>query len=462
MTPPDFERYRTRVIARRDERMPEFVARATLDAAAIAELQRARLRELVAWAAEHSPFYARRLRGLDPTRMELADLPRVPAVTKAELMSDLDDVFTDRRLRRPLLEDALAATKDMPVPVCDEYLVQATGGSSGRRGIFVSDVDAGIEVSAAVTRAVLAYRLAGPGMPRDGLRIGLVAAASPVHSTGLVTVLNPPGAGPVSIHGVPATLPPAEMQARLEAIRPHQLAGYPGVLARLARERRAGRLRIEPEGITTTSEMLTPELRASIREGFGVPVVDVFGSTEGLMGATAPDDPVFVFNSDTCIVELVDEHERPVPPGTPSDHVLVTNLANRVQPLIRYRLDDRFTQQPPAVGHGHLRATVEGRADDVLRYDGVEIHPIVVRAVLLKHPAVHDYQVRQTAGGVHVSVVAEGPLDASGVAGELRAALAAAGLPSPRAVVEPVGALERHAETGKLRRFVPLPAGARA
>ena len=132
--------------------MPESVARMRWGAAQLAELQRTRLRELLACAAERSPFYARRLRGLDVARFELADLARVPSVSKHELMCELDDVFTDRRLDRTLVEGALAATGHEPVPVLDAYLVQATGGSSGGRGIFVSDASAWAEVSAGARR----------------------------------------------------------------------------------------------------------------------------------------------------------------------------------------------------------------------------------------------------------------------------------------------------------------------
>src|SRR4030095_1407495 len=119
------------------------------------------------------------------------------------------------------------------------------------------------------------------------------------------------------------------------------------------------------------------------------------------------------------------------PLGTPSAHILLTNLCNRVQPLIRYRLDDRFTRHPDAPGRGHLRATVEGRSDEVLRYGGVQVHPLTVRAALLKHPEVLDYQVRQTATGIDVSLLADGMLDATALARELSAALVAAGLSAP-------------------------------
>jgi len=263
-----------------------------------------------------------------------------------------------------------------------------------------------------------------------------------------------PGEGPVDRYAVPVTLPLAEMVARLTAIRPDVLLGYPTVLARLA----GAGLDIRPQAVMTTSEMLTDELRAAIRMGFGVPILDLFGSTEGLMGVTEPDGSAFVFNSDTCIAEPVDADDRPVPIGTPSTHVLVTNLCNLVQPLIRYRLEDRFTQLPEVPGSPYFRATVEGRADEVLRWGAVEVHPLGVRAALLKHPEVLDYQVRQTPQGIDVALLADGALDAAVLTRELRAALAGAGLAAPVVTVARVEGLARHSDTGKLRRFVPLPA----
>ena len=449
------EEFRERVSSSRMTLMPEFVARMRLDAAGLRDLQERRLRALVAHAGQHSPFWSRRLRGLDPACVGLAQLADVPPLDKAELMRAFDDAVTDRRLNRGLVEAALARTTADPVPILGRYLAQATGGSSGTRGVFVSDVEAYVEVSTAPLRALMTSGLAAQ-LPPQGFRMAIVAAATAVHSTGLAVAMSQPGADPVDRHAVPVTLPVREMVARLNAVRPDVLLGYPSVLARLANERVAGRLEIRPHAVVTTSEMLTAELRSTIRAGFDAPIVDLFGSTEGLMGATEPDRPVFVFNSDTCIVELVDADDRPVPLGTPSTHVLVTNLCNHVQPLIRYRMDDRFSRQADAPDSAHLRATVEGRADEVLRWGAVEVHPLSVRATLLKHPAVLDYQVRQTRDGIDVAVLADDVLDPTALGRELRAALAAAGLAAPMVTVARVDRLQRHADTGKLRRFVPL------
>jgi phenylacetate-coenzyme A ligase PaaK-like adenylate-forming protein len=259
---------------------------------------------------------------------------------------------------------------------------------------------------------------------------------------------------PMRFVAVPVALPLSEIVERLNALQPAILYGYPSVLARLAREQREGRLRVAPMSISSTSENLLPEWRAAITKAFGAPIVDTFGSTEGLVGVSEPDEVPLSFNSDVCIVELVDERGAPVPPGVSSARILVTNLANRAQPLIRYEISDRFLRQPDAAGHGHLRATVEGRADDVLRFGSVEIHPLVIRSVLVKTAEADDYRVRQTRRGIEIDVLASEPLDLERLHDELALALAAAGLPEPEVVARCVPALERQPDTGKLRRFI--------
>ena len=98
---------------------------------------------------------------------------------------------------------------------------------------------------------------------------------------------------------------------------------------------------------------------------------------------------------------------------------------------------------------------MEGRADPILRYGQAEIHPLALRSVLLDTPQVLDYQVRQTARGVAVSVLAERETSLTPLRDQLCAALARAGLADPDVTVEAVPALPRHPQTGKLRRVIP-------
>ena len=298
-------------------------------------------------------------------------------------------------------------------------------------------------------------RLGAAGSPpARGPRIAFVAAASPIHATGCAVCML--DGGPVEFDPVPVTLELDRIVGRLNELKPITLYGYPSILARLAHEQMAGRLRIAPSAVSTTSESLRDPLRRAIRAAFGVPIVDIYGSSEGLVGATEPDHPVHTFATDSCIVELVDERDEPATRGTPSASVLVTNLFNTVQPLIRYRIEDQFVRRPDAEDHGHLRAEVEGRAPELLHYGELAVHPLVITSPLTRSTAVLEYQVRQTVVGADVDVVVSRPVDDAALASEVRTSLRAAGLPDAVVRLRVVDGLARDPATGKLRVVVPF------
>jgi phenylacetate-CoA ligase len=428
------------------------------DAGRLAAHQREQLRALLAHAAEGSPFYARRLAGINPARFELADLARLPVMTKQQMMDGFDELATDRRLTRARVEQHLAASAEQASLLLDEYVCLASGGSSGRRGIFVQGIEQYADFVASFLRPVAAA-LAAIGGPPGGIPVAIVGAASPVHASGFGAAAGA-GGYPVRTIAAPATLPLADLVQRLNQARPLVLQAHTTKLVLLAEEQRAGRLQIAPAVVTAMGELLTETGRAAIGAAFGVPLVNQFTCTEGLTGQSDPGGTVLTFASDMCLTELVDQDDQPVPDGTPSAKVLLTNLSNYTQPLIRYELTDRLTRHPAGSGDGHLRATVEGRADDTFRYGDVTIDPLVIRTVMVRTPAALEYQVRQTGRGIDLAVVTAGPLDHAALAAALTRSLRAAGLPDPQVHLRRVPDIARHPQTGKARRFIPADATA--
>ncbi|MBE1608904.1 hypothetical protein [Actinopolymorpha pittospori] len=67
-----------------------------------------RLRALLAHARERSPFHARRLRDLDPSSATVADLARLPVMTKQEAQQEWDSIVTVPDLTRERAEGILA------------------------------------------------------------------------------------------------------------------------------------------------------------------------------------------------------------------------------------------------------------------------------------------------------------------------------------------------------------------
>jgi phenylacetate-CoA ligase len=438
-------------------RIPEHLERLSWGAERIEAAQRDGLRRLLAHAVAHSPFHRQRLAGAEVAGIEPGDLASLPVMTKTDMMATIDDVFTDRRLTLAAIEQALAATGDQPVPVLGRYMALATGGSTGRRGVFVFDPAAKAAFILSIIRSLLARLHAAGGIPPGGLPMAMVGAGSAVHATGAAAAETVGTDVPVRVTSVPVTLPWPQIVDRLNALQPPALIGFASALARLAAEQSAGRLHIAPMVIISTSETLLPEAGMEITEAFGTPVVNSFASTEGLMGSSAPGGDVLMFNSDMCIIELVDADNRPVGPGVPSAKVLVTNLYNLAQPLIRYEMADSFVLEPSAGGPGHLLARAHGRADEVFHYQAGDLHPHIIRSVMLRSPEVADYQIRQTRTGIEADIIAaSGGASTDALRRRLAEALAHGGLSQPDVTVRIAGDLARNADSGKLRRFIPL------
>jgi phenylacetate-coenzyme A ligase PaaK-like adenylate-forming protein len=426
--------------------MPAHVERLSWDAGRIASWQRDRLRALLAIALDASAYHARRLDGLDPSTFELEQLPSLPVMTKTSMMADFDDVVTDRRVSRAAAEAASAAATAVPHPIDGEFLVLATGGSSGQRGLFVFDPETFAEFGATILRPTAA-RLRAGAPPTTGRTLAMVAAGSPIHATGAaICVLD---GSPFEFVPIPVTQPLGDIVRALNDLQPNALFGYPSVLALLAHERDSGRLQISPDTITSNSETLRSHQRERIRDSFGVPILNIYGSSEGLVGCSAPDELPLTFASDGCITELVDDDDRPVPMGTPATAVLVTNLFNHTQPLIRYRLEDRFVRQPNGTS-GHLRALVEGRASDLIHIDGLTIHPLTVVSPLAARADVVDFHVVSTGTVVHVEVVAPGGADRERLEAEIVRSMRAASVRHPVVTVDVVDTPRRLAHSGKV------------
>ena len=108
-------------------------------------------------------------------------------------------------------------------------------------------------------------------------------------------------------------------------------------------------------------------------------------------------------NTDWVVLEPVDRELQPVPPGERSHTVLLTNLANYVQPIIRYDLGDSVTvlPEPCSCGSPLPVIRVEGRRDDVMRLateNGAEIPvlPLAVATALEEEAGVFRFQLIQT------------------------------------------------------------------
>lgn len=412
-----------------------------------------RLRDLLAWSIEHSPFHTDRLVGVDPARFTEAAMESLPVMTKDDLMSEFSSIVTDSRLTLDVVEDHVANVDDNEY-LFDRFRAVTSSGSSGRRGVFVYDWDEWTTLALMQSRSRLGTA-DDSARPRGAATASLFAGAGAHLSRVMRTFLAEPGD---EVHHLPMTLPVAEVVRGLNAAQPELLMGYPSALDLVVREAQAGRLGISPRFVESGGELLMDRTRVAVRDLWGVEIDDSWAVVEGAYAFSCPSSRAMHLPDDLVIIEAVDQAGRPVPPGEPATKLYLTNLYNRTQPLIRFEISDGLTVLDGVCpcGSAHSRITeLTGRADIVFEYDNsVKVHPMVLRLELHDERHVTEYQVRQTARGVCVKVVTDRPEELDGIQNRLVRTLRTAGLGDPEVTVEAVDRLERLA-AGKLRQFIP-------
>lgn len=421
----------------------------------LVDYQRGRLRGLIRHAVDRSPYYRTTL-GPGAERAELSDLPTLP---KRVLMEQFDRVVTDRRLHLADLEPFLARA-DAGALYLGEYRIFSTSGTTGVPGLFLYS-----QAEFARWVAVFVRSFARLGMTPETRIVG-VGAPSALHLSQQVIAAMQAGRDGSPRLSVATRLD--EMVSALHAYQPEVIGGYPSVIALLAEEQLQGRLAIAPRIVLTTSEVLTQDAAARIEAAWTKPVEGYFTTEVGVVAAGSLDH-VGLHVCEEAIVEVVDEDNRPVPPGMLGSKVLLTNLVNHTQPLIRYELSDAIELEAgddPSGRPFDRISRIDGRSDDVLvlparRGGDVAVHPYRLRAPFVRLLDVVQYQVVQRAEELVVRIVVRdtAPPDLpETVRRVVEGALAAAGARFP-VRVEAVDAIARESGHAAKVKLVVSAAG---
>lgn len=186
-------------------------------------------------------------------------------------------------------------------------------------------------------------------------------------------------------------------------LRPRILQGYAGAIVHLARHLSAARQHpYRPQAVWVTASPLSRPDRLMIESAFSTPVYDQYGCGEvfWIAAECKRQHGLHVF-SDARHVEIVDADGRPCPANT-EGQVIVTDLENKVFPLIRYQNDDYAALWDVGCDCGvnlPLMSPIKGRVTDrVILPDGSSISGEFLTTIFDDYPdLVQAFQILQHA-----------------------------------------------------------------
>ncbi len=427
-------------------------------------VQQKRLRQLVGLAMDRSPFYREKYRGIDRKNFKLSDLP---PTNKQELMAHFDAMVTDPAVRQSEVERFVADPENLGRWFLGRYAVSHTSGSQGQPMLILQDRKA-LEIFF----ALMCSRANPAGTP--GILQGISRLINPVR-VAIVTMRRGSYPSGSAIEFMPELVGKfvrikclsslqADLAEELNAFQPNVLVSYASVLEALAL--RSEQLSLKHlRQIANISEQLTARARSRVQTAFGVPLPDHYAVGECLLLAngcqTGSGSHV---NADWAILEVVDDNYQPVPVGELGKKILVTNLANTVQPFIRYEVGDqiRVTEGTCECGSRLPKiAHVEGRAAEIFWvFDGAKhrmVHASLFHSVLDALGEIREWQAVQTERNrleVRLELLPNSTFSADTGEGTLRRMFQENGLPAEVVVdIRIVPYLAPDPVTNKFRRM---------
>lgn len=361
-------------------------------------LQTKRFKKLLRHVLQNSRFYQLYYKehGITIKNIENISVTDLPPISKQMMMDHYDDLVCDRFLKRKNIEEFLSGSAKPKEKYRNIYTVIHTSGSCGTLSLFVYGPEDWAVIKALVVARVIKPN---PYFYRK-IKVSFIGATDGHYAGVSLASEVPPLFGrflPFSINS-----PLETIDDKCNAFCPDVLSGYSSGIHLLSQEQLKGNIAIRPERIICTSDPLTAEMRNTIKQAFGTEPVNFYAGSESLTMAVQCErhENLHLF-TDWHIFEAVDDDLRPVAAGTPGN-LLLTNLYNYTQPLIRYQMHDEVVINEQPCGCGSPFSTIRnlaGRQEEFLWFDTADgkrdyLHPIVL--VELFVAGLKKFQVIQT------------------------------------------------------------------
>ena len=336
--------------------------------AAVERWQSRRIERWLAYHARRVPAFADMPPG--------TPLSELPVMTKTDLMAAFAS-YNVAGIDAAQGWQAFETTKSI-----DGYVVGASTGTSGNRGLFVISQTERYRWLG----AILAKGLPDFWRRRDRVAV-LLPLDTPLYDTANAT-------GRLLLRFFDTSAPLNTHRDALARFDPTVLIAPPRVLRGLV----ALELPLRPRAVFSAAEKLEAFDRAAIEAGFATPLREIYMASEGLFAVSCRHGRLHLAE-DCMLFELEDRGGGRVSP-------LITDFSRTTQIMLRYRMNDLLVMDDaPCPCGSPLRVVREivGRVDDVFHLRSttggtVELTPDILRnAIVDADRAITDFRLVQTA-----------------------------------------------------------------
>ena len=337
----------------------------------IEKLQKNKLIKLVKYAYKNSKLYKQlfKSKGLTYEELEDIDIKDLPKTNKNLLMDNFNDLITVDNINKKDVINFIDDHQDPTKLLNDKYYVIHSSGTTGEIGYYIYTKN-----NWELLKAVGASRLFDSfGIQRKSyVFIGAVDG----HYAGISFFLSPVNKFEEYFYKdfllLDINTPLNYFIDKLNSLQPNVISGYPSAMKMLIEYQEIGQLEISPETVICGGEPLSKKIVEKIKKHWNTTPKNYYGTSESiLMGIGDGNQQIYIFD-DLIQLEIVE------------DGILLTNLYNYTEPLIRYKIDDLLVKPDKQVNKYPFTTveSVSGRQEDLLWLRNEKgkddfIHPIV-------------------------------------------------------------------------------------
>lgn len=358
----------------------------------IKDYQLKEIQKLLLYAQKNSSFYQERLQTYQINTLE--DYHQIPTINKHIMMENFSNLNTCGLIKEDVEAYAILKekNKDYLGYYKNQYVIGLSSGTSGNRGIYITPKS--------MTKRLPGVFLARSGLSPKDLPMRILFCLR-VFSQGF----NDINAPFIKLNYMSTMTPPEEIITTINQKNINILMAPPSLIRFLLPLK--DEIKVPFNKIITYAEVLTKTDKEQFEKAFHSKVIEIYQASEGQIASACEKGSLHI-NEDLVYIELYDQDNHLITKPHITGHKMVlTNLINHAQPLIRYEMNDMIVLDDPCPCGSHFR-TIEkilGRNDDLIYFYNstgerkVLFPDLFSRWIITESDQVREFQVIQNEIG---------------------------------------------------------------